>query len=162
VIIDESDDSLDAFSRAIAIGYTGTSHKNCKGVYKSVARLAQLQRLAEAGHQTAFSGEDLQNLPIVPLHQDFAMVGCLQLRHCERNGHHYNRGLSMLSKADKRSVARHHQDLYVRHRGEWYMRIIDGAVETGSLHGTGFGVRDEPDWKSMTPLREWLSQGYPE
>jgi hypothetical protein len=162
IIIDESDDSLDAFSRAVAIGYTGTSHKNCKGVYKSVARLAHLQKLAESGHETAFSGEDLQNLPIVPLHQDLAMVGCLRLRHCERNGHHYNRGLSMLSAPDKRSVVRHHQDLYVRHRGEWYLRIVGGTVETGSLHGTGFGVRDEPDWKSMTPLREWVQQRYPE
>ncbi len=162
IIIDESDDSLDAFSRALAIGYTGTSHKNCKGVYKSVARLAQLQRLAEMGLQTAFSGEDLQNLPIVPLHQDLAMVGCLRLRHCERNGHHYNRGLSMLSAPDKRSVARHHGDLYVRHRGEWYLRIVGGTVETGSLHGIGFGVRDEPDWKSMIPLRDWVQQRYPE
>ena len=162
VIIDESDDSLDAFPRALAVGYTGTSHKNCKGVYKSIGRLARLQKLSEMGRETAFSGEDLQNLPIVPLHQDFAMVGSLRLRHCERNGHHYNRGLSMLSAADKRSVARHHQDLYTRYKGEWYLRIVEGAVETGSLHGIGFGVRDEPDWKSMQPLRQWLLHRYPE
>jgi hypothetical protein len=161
VIIDESDDSLDAFSRAQAVGYTGTSHKNCKGVYKSVARLAQLQKMTEMGRDTAFSGEDLQNLPVVPLHQDFAMVGCLRLRHCERNGHHYNRGLSMLSAVDKRSIARHHQDLYVRYKGEWYLRIVDGAVQTASLHGVGFGVRDEPDWNSMKPLRAWLEDRYP-
>ena len=161
IIIDESDDHVAAFRTAEAIGYTGTSHKNCKGVYKSVLRLAQLQRMAEMGLDTAFSGEDLQNLPVVPLHQDFAMVGCLRLRHCERNGHHYNRGLAMLSAREKRSVGRHHQDLYTRYKGEWYLRIVDGAVETKSLHGVGFGVRDEPDWNTMAPLTQWLETRYP-
>jgi len=161
IIIDESDDHLDAFQKAQSLGYTGTSHKNCKGVFKSVLRLAQLQSMAEMGQETAFSGEDLQNLPLVPLHQDFAMVGCLRLRHCERNGHHYNRGLSMLSAREKRSVARNHQDLYTRHKGEWYLRIVGGAVETKSLHGIGFGVREEPDWNSMAPLKQWLEKRYP-
>lgn len=161
IIIDESDDHLGAFRTAQALGYTGTSHKNCKGVYKSVLRLAQLQRMAEMGMDTAFSGEDLQNLPVVPLQQDFAMVGCLRLRHCERNGHHYNRGLTMLSAKEKRSVGRHHQDLYTRYKGEWYLRIADGAVETKSLHGVGFGVRDEPDWNAMEPLNQWLETRHP-
>ena len=161
VIIDESDDSLGAFDRAIAVGYAGTSHKNCKGVYKSIGHFARLQVLAEAGVETAFSGEDLQNLPVVPLHQDFAMVGCLRLRHCERNGHHYNRGLSMLSADDRKAIGRHHQDLYMRFKREWYLRIVDGVVQTASLHGVGFGVLDEPDWASMEPLRQWLERRYP-
>jgi hypothetical protein len=67
----------------------------------------------------------------------------------------------MLSAVDKRSIARHHQDLYVRYKGEWYLRIVDGAVQTASLHGVGFGVRDEPDWNSMKPLRAWLEDRYP-
>ena len=36
VIIDESDDSLDAFARAIDNGYRGVSSKNCKGPIKSL------------------------------------------------------------------------------------------------------------------------------
>ena len=34
VIIDESDDSMDAFPRARALGYKGISSKTCKGIYK--------------------------------------------------------------------------------------------------------------------------------
>ena len=37
MIIDESDGELDCMRRAIALGYQGTSHKNCKGVIKGLA-----------------------------------------------------------------------------------------------------------------------------
>jgi hypothetical protein len=46
VIIDESDDSLDAFPRAKALGYRGVSSKTCKGIYKSLINAA---RCAEWG-----------------------------------------------------------------------------------------------------------------
>ena len=36
LIIDESDAELDSLPRALALGYHGTSHKNCKGVFKGV------------------------------------------------------------------------------------------------------------------------------
>ncbi|MBL4629446.1 MAG: hypothetical protein JKY00_15685, partial [Roseicyclus sp.] len=36
LLIDESDDAPDAFARAITLGYRGVSHKNCKGVFRSV------------------------------------------------------------------------------------------------------------------------------
>ena len=35
-IIDEADDSYDAFPVARALGYRGISSKSCKGIYKSV------------------------------------------------------------------------------------------------------------------------------
>src|SRR5258706_530114 len=41
VIIDESDDSLDAFPRAKALGYKGVSSKTCKGIYKSLINRAR-------------------------------------------------------------------------------------------------------------------------
>ncbi|MGH6783895.1 MAG: enolase C-terminal domain-like protein, partial [Sphingomicrobium sp.] len=56
VIIDESDDSLDAFPRAKALGYKGVSSKTCKGVYKSLINAA---RCAEWGDGYFMSGEDL-------------------------------------------------------------------------------------------------------
>ena len=40
VIIDEADGWLGAFKEAARLGYRGTSHKNCKGVYKSFHNLA--------------------------------------------------------------------------------------------------------------------------
>src|SRR5260221_1190393 len=50
VIIDESDDSLDAFPRARALGYTGVSSKTCKGLYKSLINAARcLQWNRESG-----------------------------------------------------------------------------------------------------------------
>src|SRR2546427_4325178 len=36
VIIDESDDRTDSFERAVKLGYRGVSHKNCKGIFKSL------------------------------------------------------------------------------------------------------------------------------
>ena len=36
MLIDESDDGLDAFPRARALGYAGVSSKMCKGLYKSL------------------------------------------------------------------------------------------------------------------------------
>lgn len=161
VIIDESDDSLDALLRARAIGYAGTSHKNCKGVFKSLLNRTLIARFAESDEHLLLSAEDLQNLPIVPLHQDFVSVGILNLNHCERNGHHYNAGLSMLSPKDLESAARHHRDLYERRGDQWYLKIRDGAVECGSLQCPGFGVRDEPDWESMTDMNRWVRTRYP-
>ena len=107
------------------------------------------------------TGEDLQNLPIVPLHQDLLMVAILGLTHCERNGHHYNRGLSMLSAKDKQSVMKNHPDLYQQRGDEWYLKIQQGQVAINSLFRTGFAVADEPDWDSMTELRPWLDKRYP-
>src|SRR5439155_22061637 len=37
LIIDESDGDLYSVSQALRLGYAGTSHKNCKGVFKGIA-----------------------------------------------------------------------------------------------------------------------------
>lgn len=161
LVIDEADGTLDAFKRAYKIGYQGTSHKNCKGFFKSLLNQALVVHYALQGHEAFLSGEDLQNLPVVPLHQDFATCAILNLEHCERNGHHYNYGLSMLSEKDKANVVRHHPDMYVRRGDEWFLKIQDGAVECGSLQCPGFGVRDEPDWPSMQEMRTWLARRHP-
>jgi len=161
IIIDESDDSIDAFPRARTVGYSGTSHKNCKGVFKSLINKCLISHLALQDQEAVMSAEDLQNLPIVPLHQDFVSVGALGLSHCERNGHHYNFGLSMLSEKDKASVARRHRDLYERRGDEWFLKIRNGAVNCASLQCVGFGVYDEPDWESMEDMDQWVRRRYP-
>lgn len=158
LIIDEADGTLDAFKRAHAIGYRGTSHKNCKGFFKSLLNYGLVHLYSRGGEAALLSGEDLQTLPIVPLQQDFASLGVLGLEHCERNGHHYNYGLSMLSDRDKASAVRHHPDLYERRGDEWFLRIRNGAVECASLQHPGFGVRDEPDWASMMDMRAWVRE----
>lgn len=161
LLIDEADGRLHSYREAYSIGYAGTSHKNCKGFFKSLLNRALVARHM-ARNETAFlSGEDLQNLPIVPLHQDFATLSILGLTDCERNGHHYNHGLSLLSQKDRESVARHHRDLYVPRGDRWFLNVRGGKVECASLQCVGFGVQDEPDWQSMTDMRKWLQSRYP-
>jgi hypothetical protein len=161
LVIDEADETLDAFRRAAAIGYQGVSHKNCKGFFKSLLNYGLAHRWREEGRVALLTGEDLQNLPVVPLHQDFTALSVLGLEHCERNGHHYNFGLCMLSDRDKANAVEHHPEMYERRGDEWFLRIRDGVVECASLQCSGFGIRDEPDWASMTDMRKWVETNYP-
>jgi hypothetical protein len=161
LLIDEADGTVDAYRRAHAIGYAGTSHKNCKGFFKSLLNRALVERFRGDGDPAFLSGEDLQNLPIVPLHQDFVSVSILGLTDCERNGHHLNFGLSMLSEVDKASIARNHSDLYEQRGDEWFLKIRGGMVDTSSLHCPGFGVIDEPDFDSMEPMDAWIERRFP-
>ncbi|MCR9291818.1 MAG: mandelate racemase/muconate lactonizing enzyme family protein [bacterium] len=164
LIIDESDGTLDSCRQALNVGYAGTSHKNCKGFYKSLANMCLLSMTAAADPQpiTILSGEDLQNLPVVPLQQDLISVGCLGLTHCERNGHHYNHGLSMLPPDEKQKVLSRHPDLYAQRNGEGFLRIQAGMIQCDSLHQTGYGIQDEPDWSSMQPMSDWLQRAHPQ
>ncbi len=161
LIIDEADGTLDAFKRAHAIGYAGTSCKNCKGLFKSLLNLALVGHYRAAGEPALLTGEDLQNLPIVPLHQDFVALSILGIEHCERNGHHYNYGLSMLTEKEKAAVDRHHRDLYIRRGDGWFLNVRDGMVRCASLQAPGFGVIEEPDWESMTEMRRWVRRRHP-
>jgi hypothetical protein len=158
LVIDEADGSLDSFKNAVAIGYAGTSHKNCKGVFKSLLNRALSFHYDDSLDREVFlTGEDLSNMSIVPLHQDFAALGVLDIGHCERNGHHYGFGLSHLTAREKKTVARHHPDLYVERNGEWFLDIREGMVQAGSVQGKGFGGAALPDRDSLTPLDQWKS-----
>jgi hypothetical protein len=97
VIIDESDDALDAFPRARALGYRGVSSKTCKGIYKSLLNGARCVAWnQEMGSDPLFflSGEDLSIQAGLALQQDLALVSLLGLTHVERNGHHYVNGMA--------------------------------------------------------------------
>ena len=120
VIIDEADGWVSAFREAAALGYRGTSHKNCKGVYKSLHNLAWARsHNARVGRDELFmSAEDLSNLPVVALQADLASVAMLGIGHVERNGHHYFRGLGHLSEAEKQAALEQHPDLYERRGNE--------------------------------------------
>ena len=165
LLIDEADGDLTSYKRAFKIGYLGASHKNCKGFFKSLMNRALVTRYQREGNFAFLSGEDLQNLPVVPLHQDFASLAVLGIEHCERNGHHYNYGLSMLSRKDKAGVVRHHPDMYTQRDGErgeeWFLKIRHGEVRCESLQRPGYGITQEPDWASMENLETWLARRYP-
>jgi len=156
LVIDEADGELDSFREAFRLGYSGVSHKNCKGVFKSLLNFCHCHRFVETTDRPAFqSGEDLSNMPIVPLQQDFAALGVLGIPHCERNGHHYSFGLEHLSPEEKRLALKHHGDLYTQRNGELFLNIQNGRVRCDSLAGTPFGTAFEPNWNAMTPLDDW-------
>ncbi|MEI9892365.1 MAG: hypothetical protein WDN28_00140 [Chthoniobacter sp.] len=86
--------------RALAEGYAGTSHKNCKGVFHaSRARASSPNAVAWIRrHALHISGEDLTNLGPVALLQDLAVVATLGIKHAERNGHRLLRRAEPVSK----------------------------------------------------------------
>jgi len=149
VIIDESDDSLEAFPRAKALGYRGVSSKTCKGLYKSLINAA---RCAAWGEGCFMSGEDLTIQPGLALQQDLALVSVLGLTHVERNGHHYVNGMAGLPEAEQEDFLESHRDLYERSHGAVRVRIRDGNLEIGSLDCPGFASRAMPDWRAMKEM----------
>ncbi len=153
VIVDESDGALDDLPRALALGYDGTSHKNCKGIVKGLANACLLAARRREGRTAVLTGEDLCTLGPVALLQDLAMMALLGITHVERNGHHYYRGLSMLPPAWQDATADAHGDLYRRHdQGFTCLRIEDGRIALGTTSAAPFGVAFEPDLSPFTPL----------
>ncbi|HEY5636330.1 MAG TPA: enolase C-terminal domain-like protein [Burkholderiales bacterium] len=155
VIIDESDDSLEVFPRARALGYAGVSSKTCKGLYKSIlnsARCALWNR--EAGDARMFmSAEDLTIQAGLALQQDLALVNLLGITHVERNGHHYVNGMAALSEDEQQEFLDAHPDLYTRTFGAARVRIRDGMLTIGSLACTGYATAAQPEWTTMKEIQ---------
>src|SRR5688572_10098378 len=151
VIIDESDDSLEAFPRARRLGYSGVSSKTCKGIYKSILNAARCRmwNMEEGRDRYFMSGEDLTIQPGLALQQDLALVSVLGLSHVERNGHHYVNGMAGLPEAEQESFLASHRDLYERSHGAVRARILSGLLEIRSLDTPGYASRVLPHWDSM-------------
>src|SRR5262245_58055605 len=154
VIIDESDDSLDAFPRARALGYTGGSSKSCKGLYKSLVNRARctVWNRAAGSERYFMSAEDLTVQAGLALQQDLALVSILGLSHVERNGHHYVNGMTGLPQSEQASFLAAHPDLYEESDGAVRVRITDGMLAISSLDGRGFASGAEPDWSAMRQI----------
>lgn len=149
VIIDESDDSLDVFPRARALGYAGISSKTCKGFYKSVLNAARVRHWG-AGY--LMSAEDLTTQAGICVQQDLALVNFLGLGHVERNGHHYVDGFAGAPGAETARFLAAHTDLYHRSSSKVRLKITDGRLAVGSLACPGFAVGAEPDWTAMRTM----------
>jgi len=148
IIIDESDATLADVPLALDLGYAGTSHKNCKGIFKGLAHrcLINLRRRSPDHPGLMMSGEDLCNTGPVALLQDLAMMAALGIESVERNGHHYHAGLSQFPAAVQESVLRRHEDLYCRSPLGWpTLRVNDGRLALGTINGAPFGVGFELD-----------------
>lgn len=141
MIIDESDGALGALPRALALGYAGVSHKNCKGIVKGLANAALIGRRNQGGHPLVLTGEDLCNLGPVALLHDLAMMALLGIEHVERNGHHYYRGLSMFPASWGGRMLAAHADLYTAHaQGFPRLQITGGQIALASVNAAPFGL----------------------
>ena len=158
MIIDESDGALDSATRALDCGYVGTSHKNCKGVFKGIANaclMAHRRRRDPAGTYI-LSSEDLANVGPVALLQDLAALAVLGVDHAERNGHHYFAGLGMYPEAVQSQVLARHASLYRRHaQGFPALDVRDGALNLESVLDAPFGYGFDLDTLQFTPLADW-------
>ena len=158
LIIDESGSRLEMARQALECGYSGTSHKNCKGVFKGIANaclMAYRARQSPDGH-FVLSSEDLANLAPVALLQDLAVVAAMGVTHCERNAHHYFLGLSMFPDGVQEKVLAHHGSLYRRHpAGFPTLDIRQGSLALDSVNRAPFGYGFELDTRQFTPLDDW-------
>jgi hypothetical protein len=151
-IIDEADDSYDAFPAAKALGYRGISSKSCKGTYKSILNAARAAKWS-AGEKYFISGEDLTCQAGLGVQQDLALGAFIGVTHAERNGHHYVDGFSGVSDKEAEAFLAAHPDLYVRDGNIIRLSIHDGDLKTGSLTSPGFASGAHPDWAALKPLQ---------
>ncbi len=160
MLIDESDGELHSAAQALDSGYAGTSFKNCKGVFKGLGNACFLQELQRRNpdFRTILSSEDLANVGPIALLQDLAVVACMGLKHSERNGHHYFRGLSMFSQEVQKQVAAAHSDLYeFNEQGFLTLAVSKGRLCLDSVTGSPFGYGFDFDVTEYIPLDQWSS-----
>ena len=153
LLIDEADDSYDAFLDAQRRGYNGVSSKNCKGLYKS---LVNAVRCAGAPTRRLFvSGEDLTAQCGLAVQQDLALAGALGISHVERNGHHYVAGFAGQGAGahEQAAFAAAHPGLYADGPGGTRLVIRGGRIALDSLDVPGFASAVLPDPETLTPMR---------
>lgn len=140
MVLDESDDALTALPRALSLGYAGTTHKNCKGVFKSILAAMLLQKKRRAGRRTILSGEDLTIVAPLSQTQDLAVAALVGVEDIERNGQHYADGLSAFAPQVNEAAASEHSGLY-RLGTDRIARlaIVDGQVDVQSSLARAFG-----------------------
>jgi hypothetical protein len=152
-IIDEADDSYDAFPAARALGYRGISSKSCKGIYKSIVNATRAAKWSADGADYFISGEDLTCQAGLAVQQDLALGALIGVTHAERNGHHYVDGFAETPALEAQAFLAAHPDLYVRDGETIRLAIHDGDLLTGSLTAPGFASAVQPDWSTLTPLQ---------
>ncbi len=161
VIIDESDGTVESARQAVELGYDGTSHKNCKGVFKGLANrcLFVARQRRNTGRRFLMSGEDLCNMGPVALLQDLAVCAALGIESVERNGHHYNAGLSQFPASVQRQTLDAHGDLYHAAPGGWpTLSIRQGLLALGSVNRAPFGVGVAFDPALFTPADRFVPE----
>lgn len=142
IIIDESDATLESAFEAMELGYQGTSHKNCKGVFKGILNRALINHRNENAGEKRFqmSGEDLANIGPIANHMDLVVQACLGNASVERNGHHYFKGLSVFESSIQENVLRSFPSLYAKEDDYVRLNITNGTLNVRELLETPFGT----------------------
>jgi hypothetical protein len=153
-IIDEADDSYDAFPAARYLGYRGISSKSCKGLYKSIINANRAAIWSTEDERYFISGEDLTCQAGLGVQQDLALGALIGVTHAERNGHHYVDGFAETPIAEARAFLAAHPDLYINDANTIRLSIHDGGLLTGSLTAPGFATGVHPDWPALSPLQQ--------
>ena len=153
-IIDEADDSYDAFAAARALRYRGISSKSCKGIYKSIVNAARAAKWSAGGEHYFVTGEDLTCQAGLGVQQDLALGALIGVSHAERNGHHYVDGFADTPAAEAQAFLAAHPDLYASGRNNIRLSIHDGDLLTGSLTAPGFAAGVHPHWPALPPLQQ--------
>jgi hypothetical protein len=153
-IIDEADDSYDAFPAARTLGYRGISSKSCKGIYKSIVNATRAAKWSVASEKFFVTGEDLTCQAGLAVQQDLALGALIGVTHAERNGHHYVDGFADTPIAEAQAFLASHPDLYIHDGNKIRLSIHDGDLLTESLVMAGFATAVHPDWSSLPPLEQ--------
>jgi hypothetical protein len=153
-IVDEADDSYDAFPAARALGYRGISSKSCKGIYKSIVNATRAAKWSGEGETFFVTGEDLTCQAGLAVQQDLALGALIGVTHAERNGHHYVDGFADTPATEAHAFLAAHPDLYANDGDKIRLSIHDGDLLTGSLVAPGFATSVHPDWSAMPPLEQ--------
>jgi hypothetical protein len=153
-IVDEADDSYDAFPAARALGYRGISSKSCKGIYKSIVNATRAAKWSVEGGAFFVTGEDLTCQAGLAVQQDLALGALIGVTHAERNGHHYVDGFADTPAAEAQAFLAAHPDLYANDGNKVRLLIHDGDLLTGSLVTPGFAASVHPDWSALPPLEQ--------
>ena len=153
-IIDEADDSYQAFVAARALGYRGISSKSCKGIYKSVINATRAAKWSSATEKFFVTGEDLTCQAGLAVQQDLALGALIGMTHAERNGHHYVDGFGDTPPDEATAFLAAHPDLYREAGSKVRLAIHDGDLVTGSLAAPGFATGAHPHWPTMQAFRQ--------
>jgi hypothetical protein len=153
-IVDEADDSYDAFPAARALGYRGISSKSCKGIYKSIVNATRAAKWSAEGKPFFIAGEDLTCQAGLAVQQDLALGALIGVTHAERNGHHYVDGFAETPAAEARAFLSAHPDLYRQDGNRIRLAAHDGDLLTGSLTSPGFATSVHPDWSALSVLEQ--------
>jgi hypothetical protein len=154
-IIDEADDSYDAFPVARGLGYCGVSSKSCKGIYKSIINATRAAKWSSpSGVQYFITAEDLTCQAGLGVQQDLALGALIGVTHAERNGHHYVNGFGDTPAGEAQSFLIAHPDLYDRDGSTIRLAIHGGELSTESLTSPGFATSVHPVWSAMPVLQQ--------